>query len=172
MYLSESIRIYPYLSISIRIYQYLSVSISIYQYQWYIFTHHYYTILHTYIDISIIAFVVRLIYHPYLYSNLTSLLHIFHPYLHCCCCYSCCCYIHTYYNCLYNLVIYHQSIIPTCTAISHPYLHTNLTSLPTYIHCCCHCCHSCYTHTTVVVAHDAHDVCAEVCKFLLLLIDQ
>ena len=33
-------------------------------------------------------------------------------------------YIHPYYNCLPNLVIYHQSIIPTCTAISHPYLHT------------------------------------------------
>ena len=64
-------------------------------------------------------------------------------------------YIHPYYNCLPNLVIYHQSIIPTCTAISHPYLHSNLTSLPTYIHCCHSCC--CYTHTIVVVAHDAPD---------------
>ena len=31
-------------------------------------------------------------------------------------------YIHPYYNCLPNPV--HQSIIPTCTAIPHPYLHT------------------------------------------------
>ena len=60
-------------------------------------------------------------------------------------------YIHPYYNCLPNLVIYHQSIIPTCTAISHPYLHTNLTSLPTYIHCCCHCCHSCCCYTQLLL---------------------
>ena len=41
------------ISVSISIYHYLSVSVSIYQYQWYIFTHHYYTILHTYIFTSI-----------------------------------------------------------------------------------------------------------------------
>ena len=55
-------------------------------------------------------------------------------------------YIHPYYNCLPNLVIYHQSIIPTCTAISHPYLHTIISHpyLHTYI-----------VVTVVVVTHIA-----------------
>ena len=55
-------------------------------------------------------------------------------------------YIHPYYNCLPNLV--HQSIIPTCTAISHPYLHTYIVvvivvTVVVVTHSCCCCCSCC-----------------------------
>ena len=61
--------------------------------------------------------------------------------------------------------------------IYHPYLHSNLTSLPTYIHCCYHCCHTLLLsllsqllllHTVVVVvAHDA-PVGPNYCSLFLL----
>ena len=130
------------------------------------FTPTYIVVVVTVAVVTVITYIHITIVCPILFTNLSSLLalqsHI--P-----------TYIHTSLLLLLSQLL-HTSILQlsaqSCSPIYHPYLHCNLTSLPTYIHCCCHCCHSCYTHTTVVVAHDAHDVCAEVCKFLLLLIDQ
>ena len=96
------------------------------------------------------------------YSNLTPLLHIFHPYLHCCCCYSC----------------YTLDIAIVCTIllyiINHPYLYTNLTSLPAqqshipthayihtyiyiHIHTYCNCYHNLVIyHQSSLPAHQSH----------------